>query len=192
MEKIVRGLEGGQQRLEDAISAYERGSALRALCEAKLAQAEQRVQAIVAAADGSLCPLTNGGGRWPSCACDQLLVDRGLVESRSRAQAVILAGKMFSGERRIDKAGQLLAEDAPLELRGQDHPWVSRGGLKLAHAMERVRAFGGGPGGARYRRLDRGFTDVLLAAWRGAGARGGCRAWPARLAAAAGPAGGGA
>ena len=54
LEKIVRGLEGGQQRLEDAISAYERGSALRALCEAKLAQAEQRVQAIVAAGDGSL------------------------------------------------------------------------------------------------------------------------------------------
>jgi exodeoxyribonuclease VII small subunit len=54
LEKIVRGLEGGQQKLEDAISAYERGAALRALCEAKLAQAEQRVQAIVAAGDGAL------------------------------------------------------------------------------------------------------------------------------------------
>ncbi len=54
LEKIVRSLEGGQQKLEDAITAYERGAALRALCEAKLAQAEQRVQAIVAAADGTI------------------------------------------------------------------------------------------------------------------------------------------
>ena len=62
---------------------------------------------------------------------DLLLVERGLVETRSRALAVILAGKVFSGEQRIKKAGDLLAEDQPLELRGQDHPWVSRGGLKL-------------------------------------------------------------
>ena len=54
LERIVRGLEGGQQKLEDAISAYERGSRLRRHCEAKLAQAEQRVQAIVAAGDGTL------------------------------------------------------------------------------------------------------------------------------------------
>ena len=54
LEKIVRNLEGGQQRLEDAIAAYERGSRLRRHCEAKLAEAEQRVQAIVAAGDGSL------------------------------------------------------------------------------------------------------------------------------------------
>jgi exodeoxyribonuclease VII small subunit len=54
LEKIVRGLEGGQQKLEDAIAAYERGAALRRHCEAKLAEAEQRVQAIVERADGSL------------------------------------------------------------------------------------------------------------------------------------------
>jgi len=54
LDKIVRGLEGGQQKLEDAIAAYERGAKLRAHCEAKLAEAEQRVQAIVAAADGSV------------------------------------------------------------------------------------------------------------------------------------------
>ena len=54
LEKIVRGLEGGQQKLEDAIAAYERGARLRAHCEAKLAEAEARVQAIVAAADGSV------------------------------------------------------------------------------------------------------------------------------------------
>ncbi len=54
LEKIVRGLEGGQQKLEEAIGAYERGAALRRHCEAKLAEAEARVQAIVAAADGAL------------------------------------------------------------------------------------------------------------------------------------------
>ena len=54
LEQIVRGLEGGQQKLEDAITCYERGAALRKHCETKLAEAEARVQAIVAAADGSL------------------------------------------------------------------------------------------------------------------------------------------
>jgi exodeoxyribonuclease VII small subunit len=54
LERIVKGLEGGQQKREDAITAYERGAALRAHCEAKLAEADARVQAIVAAADGTL------------------------------------------------------------------------------------------------------------------------------------------
>jgi exodeoxyribonuclease VII small subunit len=54
LEAIVRGLESGQQKLEDAIAAYERGAALKKHCEEKLAQAEARVQAIVARADGSL------------------------------------------------------------------------------------------------------------------------------------------
>lgn len=94
---------------------------------------------------------------------DLLLVERGLVESRSRAAAVILAGKVFSGERRIEKAGDLLAEDAPLGLRGQDHPWVSRGGLKLAHALDH---FGIDPTGRICLDVGAstgGFTDVLLA-----------------------------
>ena len=54
LEKIVRGLESGQQKLEDAITAYERGAALKKHCEEKLAHAEARVQALVARADGSL------------------------------------------------------------------------------------------------------------------------------------------
>ncbi len=94
---------------------------------------------------------------------DQLLVERGLVESRTRAQALILAGQVFSGTRRIDKAGDLLAEDAPLALRGQDHPWVSRGGLKLAHALAQ---FGLAPEGRVCLDVGAstgGFTDVLLA-----------------------------
>jgi exodeoxyribonuclease VII small subunit len=54
LETIVRGLESGQQKLEDAIACYERGAALKKHCEAKLAEAEARVQAIVARADGAL------------------------------------------------------------------------------------------------------------------------------------------
>ncbi len=94
---------------------------------------------------------------------DQLLLDRGLVDSRARAQAVILAGLVFSGTRRIDKAGQPIAEDAAIELRGQDHPWVSRGGLKLAHGLA---AFGFSPAGRICLDVGAstgGFTDVLLA-----------------------------
>ena len=67
---------------------------------------------------------------------DQLLVERGLAESRAKAQALILAGVVFTGDRRIDKAGETLAETTGIEVRGRDHPWASRGGLKLAHALE--------------------------------------------------------
>jgi 23S rRNA (cytidine1920-2'-O)/16S rRNA (cytidine1409-2'-O)-methyltransferase len=94
---------------------------------------------------------------------DQLLVERGLAESRSRAQAYILAGKVFAGERRIEKAGQLLADSMPIEVRGQDHPWVSRGGLKLEHGL---RHFGLSPAGRVCLDIGAstgGFTDVLLA-----------------------------
>ena len=93
---------------------------------------------------------------------DQLLVERGLAESRTRAQAFILAGTVFSGETKIAKAGQQLSADAPLEVRGRDHPWVSRGGIKLAHAIEH---FGLDPAGAVAMDIGSstgGFTDVLL------------------------------
>jgi 23S rRNA (cytidine1920-2'-O)/16S rRNA (cytidine1409-2'-O)-methyltransferase len=66
---------------------------------------------------------------------DVALVERGLAETRTRAQALILAGLVFSGEQRVAKAGDLVKPGQPLELRGQDHPWVSRGGVKLAHAL---------------------------------------------------------
>ena len=66
---------------------------------------------------------------------DQLLVDRGLVESRARAQALVLAGLVYAGERKLEKAGQAIAPDADIHVRGRDHPWVSRGGLKLAHGF---------------------------------------------------------
>lgn len=98
----------------------------------------------------------------PKRRADQLLMDRGLVESRTRAQALILAGKVWSGDRRVAKAGDPMPEDAPLEVRGQDHPWVSRGGLKLDHA---VQAFGLHPEGLTCLDIGAstgGFTDVLL------------------------------
>ena len=93
---------------------------------------------------------------------DQLLVDRGLAESRAKAQALILAGLVFTGERKIDKAGQALAPDAPLEVCGKAHPWVSRGGIKLAHALDH---FGWDVTGAVALDVGSstgGFTDVLL------------------------------
>ena len=98
----------------------------------------------------------------PRGRADQRLVDLGLAPSRARAQALILAGKVFSGERRIDKAGQPVAEGMALEVRGQDHPWVSRGGVKLAHALD---FFGLDPAGRVCLDIGAstgGFTDVLL------------------------------
>ena len=93
---------------------------------------------------------------------DQLLVERGLAESRARAQALAMAGLVFAGEVKIDKPGHQLAEDAALDVRGRDHPWVSRGGIKLAHAIEH---FGLSPEGAVAMDIGSstgGFTDVLL------------------------------
>ena len=93
---------------------------------------------------------------------DQALVERGLAESRARAQALVLAGLVFSGETKIAKPGQTIAADAPLEARGRDHPWVSRGGVKLAHAIDH---FGLDPAGAVAMDIGSstgGFTDVLL------------------------------
>lgn len=93
---------------------------------------------------------------------DQLLVERGLAESRARAQALVLAGLVFSGETRLAKPGHALSADAPLEVRGRDHPWVSRGGIKLAHAIDH---FGLDPAGVTAMDIGSstgGFTDVLL------------------------------
>jgi len=93
---------------------------------------------------------------------DQMLVDRGLVESRAKAQALILAGLVFSGQRKIEKAGQALSEDAPLEVRGRNHPWVSRGGLKLDHALEHFGWDVTGAVAIDVGSSTGGFTDVLL------------------------------
>ena len=98
---------------------------------------------------------------------DQLLVDRGLVESRSRAQALIMAGLVFAGERKIDKPGQAIADDVVLDVRGRDHPWVSRGGIKLAHGLDATGWDVTGLVAIDVGSSTGGFTDVLLQ--RGAG-----------------------
>jgi len=93
---------------------------------------------------------------------DQLLVDRGLAENRTRAQALIMAGLVTSDTKRLDKPGHRVAADIPLSVKGPEHPWVSRGGLKLAHGLEhfeinpkdRIALDVGASTG--------GFTDVLL------------------------------
>ncbi len=94
---------------------------------------------------------------------DELLVARGLAENRTRARALVMAGRVFSGERRVDKSGAKIPADSALEVRGPAHPWVSRGGVKLAHGLDH---FGLGLDGATVLDVGAstgGFTDVALA-----------------------------
>ena len=93
---------------------------------------------------------------------DQLLVDRGLAEDRTRAQALIMAGKVFAGERRLDKPGVAIAADSPLEVRGPEHSWVSRGGVKLAHGLDHFEIDPNGLAALDIGASTGGFTDVLL------------------------------
>lgn len=93
---------------------------------------------------------------------DQALVDRGLVETKSKAQALVMAGVVFSEERRIEKPGQQITEETPLEVRGQDHPWVSRGGLKLEKGLHAFPIDPAGMTALDVGASTGGFTDVLL------------------------------
>jgi 23S rRNA (cytidine1920-2'-O)/16S rRNA (cytidine1409-2'-O)-methyltransferase len=90
------------------------------------------------------------------------MVSRGLADSRSRAQALIMAGAVFSGERKVAKSGDMLADDAPLEVRGKDHPWVSRGGIKLDHGLTHFGFDVTGAVALDVGSSTGGFTDVLL------------------------------
>ena len=93
---------------------------------------------------------------------DQMLVERGLVESRAKGQALILAGLVFSGDKKVEKAGQALKPDAPLTVKGKDHPWVSRGGIKLAHGLQHFEWKVDGAVAIDVGSSTGGFTDVLL------------------------------
>ncbi len=93
---------------------------------------------------------------------DQLLVERGLAPTRAKAQALVLAGKVFTGEKRLDKPGATLGVDAPLAVRGKDHPFVSRGGVKLAHALDHFTIDPHGLIALDVGASTGGFTDVLL------------------------------
>ena len=93
---------------------------------------------------------------------DQLLVEQRLAESRAKAQALILAGLVFSGGKRIDKPGTALPPETALSLTGRDHPWVSRGGLKLIHALDHFGIDVAGLIALDVGASTGGFTDVLL------------------------------
>ena len=91
-----------------------------------------------------------------------MLVSRGLANSRSKAQALIMAGAVFCGERKLAKAGEMLAGDAVLEVRGRDHPWASRGGIKLDHGLTHFGFDVTGAVALDVGSSTGGFTDVLL------------------------------
>ncbi len=93
---------------------------------------------------------------------DQMLVTRGLAESKTRAQALIMAGLVFAGTRKVDKPGQAFADDVVLDVRGRDHPWVSRGGIKLAHGLDHFGWNVADAVGIDVGSSTGGFTDVLL------------------------------
>jgi 23S rRNA (cytidine1920-2'-O)/16S rRNA (cytidine1409-2'-O)-methyltransferase len=93
---------------------------------------------------------------------DQLLVDRTLAPSKTRAQALILAGKVYVGEARVDKPGALVAEDADLAVRGEDHKYVSRGGVKLEGALDDFGIDVTGLACLDLGASTGGFTDCLL------------------------------
>lgn len=93
---------------------------------------------------------------------DVLLVERGLAESRTKAQALILAGQVIVGEQRVDKPGSLVPQEAELRLKGEVLPYVSRGGLKLKAAIERFGLDMRGRVAADIGASTGGFTDCLL------------------------------
>ena len=93
---------------------------------------------------------------------DVLLVAQGLAESRTRAQALILAGNVFAGDRRVAKAGDMISEEATLSVKGRDHPWVSRGGIKLDHGLTHFGFDVTAAVALDVGSSTGGFTDVLL------------------------------
>ncbi|GAB4210188.1 MAG: TlyA family rRNA (cytidine-2'-O)-methyltransferase [Sandaracinaceae bacterium] len=93
---------------------------------------------------------------------DQLLVERGLAGSRERARALVLAGKVFVGERRIEKAGDAVSIEAELVVRGEDLKYVSRGGVKLEGALDALAIDPAGLVCADFGASTGGFTDCLL------------------------------
>lgn len=101
-------------------------------------------------------------GKNPKLRADALMVVRGLAESRTRAQAMILAGVVESSGRRVEKPGDTLVADAELSVRGADHPWVSRGGVKLSHGLDHFAIDPKGLVCLDVGASTGGFTDVLL------------------------------
>lgn len=93
---------------------------------------------------------------------DQILADRGLADSRAKAQAYIMAGLVSVAGKKMDKPGHKIASDAEIELKGKDHPWVSRGGIKLDHGLRYFDIDVSGLIAMDVGSSTGGFTDVLL------------------------------
>jgi 23S rRNA (cytidine1920-2'-O)/16S rRNA (cytidine1409-2'-O)-methyltransferase len=100
--------------------------------------------------------------RTPTERVDKLLVDRGLVVSRERAQRLVMAGLVFAGATRVEKPGARVALDVSLEVRGEEHPYVSRGGMKLADVLDALSIDVGGLIALDVGASTGGFTDCLL------------------------------
>jgi 23S rRNA (cytidine1920-2'-O)/16S rRNA (cytidine1409-2'-O)-methyltransferase len=93
---------------------------------------------------------------------DVALVERGLAETRAAAQRLVMAGLVFSNDRRLDKAGHGVEADTPIEVRGQPHPYVSRGGMKLEKALDHFAIPVEGRVALDVGASTGGFTDCLL------------------------------
>ena len=93
---------------------------------------------------------------------DHLLVVQGYAETRSKAQALIMSGCVLVEDAPITKSGQMVAENTAIRLKGKDHPWVSRGGQKLAHAITHFGLQAEGRIAMDVGASTGGFTDVLL------------------------------
>ena len=93
---------------------------------------------------------------------DQYLVQNGLVQSRERAKALIMAGVVFVNQQKVDKAGEMIKEDAVVEVRGHDIGYVSRGGLKLEKAMKCFPLTPNGKVCMDIGASTGGFTDCML------------------------------
>jgi 23S rRNA (cytidine1920-2'-O)/16S rRNA (cytidine1409-2'-O)-methyltransferase len=98
----------------------------------------------------------------PKSRIDQLLVARGFAQSRERARAMLIAGHVDVGGVRLTKAGTLVDDAADISVRQPDHPWVGRGGIKLAHALETFQIRVEGILALDIGASTGGFTDVLL------------------------------
>jgi len=92
---------------------------------------------------------------------DTLLVERGLVDSKTKAQALVIAGRVYSGERRLEKPGQPTPVDIPLTVRQNEHEWVSRGGVKLSHGLSHFSIDANDRDCLDVGASTGGFTDVL-------------------------------
>ncbi|MBE9504518.1 MAG: TlyA family RNA methyltransferase [Proteobacteria bacterium] len=93
---------------------------------------------------------------------DKLLFNKGLVQSREKAKALIMAGQIIVNDNRVDKAGTLVPVDSDIRIRGEQMPFVSRGGLKLEHAIQHFNINVGGKVAIDVGASTGGFTDCLL------------------------------